>query len=472
MLQDVFEVTDRAWRGIGDDPRSGWRLSADVPRVRRRAPVRRRATSTPQESAICRRGEVLQGLIKPHECAAFGTCARRATRSARRWSRPRARAPRTTCTAGSSSTPGEPASCLRPTRGHRLRRLGLPAAAARLPDDRDGPRRRRGDVRRAGRAPVPAGLRRPRPTPSWATPRSLDARRRPAGVLHRLVRGASRCSSPAATSATWRSTAPSTTWRCAAPRPLYLSTAFILEEGTALADIGRVAAGASGDGRAAAGVRLVTGDTKVVDAGHGDGVYVNTAGIGLVADGRRHPARQRAAPGDVVIVSGDIGVHGVAIMSCREGLEFGTAIESDTRAAERAGRGDARAPARTCTCCATRPGAAWRPRSTRSPGPPGSGSSLDERRPARSRTMVANACGLLGLDPLYVANEGKLVAFVAPRRRRRGARGDAGPPARRGGRGRSASASTSTPAWWWPGPASAAPGWSTCRSASSCPRIC
>ena len=110
--------------------------------------------------------------------------------------------------------------------------------------------------------------------------------------------------------------------------PLVLSTAFILEEGTALADIGRVATDL-GAAAVAAGVRLVTGDTKVVDAGHGDGVFINTAGIGLLAAGVDiHPAR--ACPGDVVIVSGDIGVHGIAVMSCREGLEFGTAVESDT----------------------------------------------------------------------------------------------------------------------------------------------
>ena len=111
-------------------------------------------------------------------------------------------------------------------------------------------------------------------------------------------------------------------------QPVALSTAFILEEGTALADIGRVAE-AMGRAASVAGVRLVTGDTKVVDAGHGDGVYVNTAGVGMVPDGVVI-GPTRARPGDVVIVSGDIGVHGIAVMSCREGLEFGTAVESDS----------------------------------------------------------------------------------------------------------------------------------------------
>ena len=72
MLEDVFEVTDRAWRGIGMIPSSGWRLSPSVPRLRRRAALRRRATSTPRSRRCAARGEVLQGLIKPHECAAFG----------------------------------------------------------------------------------------------------------------------------------------------------------------------------------------------------------------------------------------------------------------------------------------------------------------------------------------------------------------------------------------------------------------
>ena len=93
-------------------------------------------------------------------------------------------------------------------------------------------------------------------------------------------------------------------------------------------NIARVAQ-AVGTAALAAGVKLVTGDTKVVDSGHGDGVYINTAGIGMV-DERADIRPQRATPGDVVIVSGDIGVHGVAVMSCREGLEFATTVASDT----------------------------------------------------------------------------------------------------------------------------------------------
>ena len=109
--------------------------------------------------------------------------------------------------------------------------------------------------------------------------------------------------------------------------PLFLSTAFILEEGTDITTVGAISK-RLGEAAARAGVRIVTGDTKVVESGHGDGVYINTAGIGVVPDGVDIRA-DRAQPGDVVIVSGDIGVHGIAIMSVREGLQFGTEVESD-----------------------------------------------------------------------------------------------------------------------------------------------
>ncbi len=192
--------------------------------------------------------------------------------------------------------------------------------------------------------------------------------------------------------------------------PLVLSTAFILEEGTPLSDIGRVAE-AIGRAASVAGVRLVTGDTKVVDVGHGDGIFVNTAGIGLVPVGLQIGPTQ-ARPGDVVIVSGDLGVHGVAVMSCREGLEFGTTVESDSAplnglvAAMLAVGGDVHV--------------------LRDPTRGGLAASLNEIAKASGVGVelverdlpipqpVRDACGLLGLDPLYVANEGKLVAFVAP----------------------------------------------------------
>jgi hydrogenase expression/formation protein HypE len=194
----------------------------------------------------------------------------------------------------------------------------------------------------------------------------------------------------------------------AGARPMVLSTAFILEEGTPLDDLAMVAQ-AIGTAALAAGVTLVTGDTKVVDAGHGDGVYVNTAGIGLV-DPRADIRPRRATAGDVVIVSGDIGVHGVAVMSCRDGLQFGTTVTSDTAALNGlvAAMIDTGADLHALRD-PTRGGvAATLNEIARAAGV---GIAIDERSlpiPAE----VRDACGLLGLDPLYVANEGKLVAFV------------------------------------------------------------
>jgi hydrogenase expression/formation protein HypE len=154
---------------------------------------------------------------------------------------------------------------------------------------------------------------------------------------------------------------------------------------------------------------VVTGDTKVVEAGRGDGVYINTAGIGLIADGV-DIRPQRAVPGDVVIVSGAIGVHGVAIMSVREGLEFGVGIESDCAAL-----GGLVAAMLDVTPDL---------HVLRDPTRGGLAAALGEIASAagvgvalRDRDIpvppeVASACAVLGLDPMYVANEGKLVAFV------------------------------------------------------------
>jgi hydrogenase expression/formation protein HypE len=170
-------------------------------------------------------------------------------------------------------------------------------------------------------------------------------------------------------------------------------------------------------GRAAeaAGVTIATGDTKVVDSGHGDGIYVNTAGIGVVPTGV-DIRPQRARPGDVVIVSGDIGVHGVAIMSVREGLEFGTEVRTDS------------APLNGLVAAMLASGGGGAPTDLhvlRDPTRGGLAATLNEiatssgvgveivERSVPVPDAVRNACGFLGLDPWYVANEGKLVAFVA-----------------------------------------------------------
>ncbi|WP_413803837.1 hydrogenase expression/formation protein HypE [Streptomyces iranensis] len=190
--------------------------------------------------------------------------------------------------------------------------------------------------------------------------------------------------------------------------PAYLSCAFILEEGTELSTVGRVAQ-ALGAAARAADVTVVTGDTKVVDSGHGDGVYVNTAGIGLIPEGV-DIRPQRARPGDVVIVSGPIGQHGIAILSVREGLTFGTEVVSDT----------VPLTGLVQAMLAVTPEV----HVLRDPTRGGLAAALNEIATASDTGVVvdeaavpvpeavATACALLGLDPMYVANEGRLVAFV------------------------------------------------------------
>lgn len=190
--------------------------------------------------------------------------------------------------------------------------------------------------------------------------------------------------------------------------PLYLSAGFIIEEGLPLETLGAIVTSMAAAAQKA-GVRLITGDTKVVDKGHGDGVYINTSGVGVIPEGV-NIGPHRAQPGDVVILSGTIGDHGMAVMSVREGLAFETTIESDTAAlnhlvaAMLAVTNDIhvlRDP--------TRGGVA----STLNEIAQSSqvGIVLDERK-LPVKTAVRSACELLGMDPLFVANEGKLLAIV------------------------------------------------------------
>lgn len=199
-------------------------------------------------------------------------------------------------------------------------------------------------------------------------------------------------------------------------RPLYLAAAFILEEGLPAAELERVVdsmARAAAD----AGVQLVTGDTKVVNRGKGDKVFITTTGIGVVERGTQLSA-DRARPGDKVLLSGYIGDHGITILSQRENLEFETALESDCAALN--GLVDAMIGA------AVEAGAVDGLRVMRDPTRGGVATVLNEIA-GRSgvgmllkesaipvRDAVRGACEMLGLDPLYVANEGKLVAVVAP----------------------------------------------------------
>jgi hydrogenase expression/formation protein HypE len=194
----------------------------------------------------------------------------------------------------------------------------------------------------------------------------------------------------------------------AGARPMWLSAAFILEEGFPLDTLRRIVASMR-DTAQEAGVRVVTGDTKVVDRGKGDGVFINTAGIGLVPAGV-DVSPGRVAPGDAVLVSGDLGRHGIAILSVREGLEFEMDLVSDCaplsalvadlvqlgcelHCLRDLTRGGLVSALNEIACDAQ------------------VGIELDEASIPVSEP-VAGACELLGLDPLYVANEGRLVAMV------------------------------------------------------------
>jgi hydrogenase expression/formation protein HypE len=195
-------------------------------------------------------------------------------------------------------------------------------------------------------------------------------------------------------------------------RPLWLSAGFILEEGLAVADLEKIVASMAATAEEA-GVQVVTGDTKVVDHGSADKLFINTAGVGLVPQGVAIGG-DRAQPGDRVILNGTIGDHGMTIMTQREGLKFDSPLESDC------------APLNglVASLLEALPGGAIR--CLRDPTRGGLATALNELAGRSNvgieidegvvpvRDAVRGACELLGLDSLYVANEGKLVAIVAP----------------------------------------------------------
>ncbi len=192
--------------------------------------------------------------------------------------------------------------------------------------------------------------------------------------------------------------------------PLAISLAFVIEEGLPFEELAAVTASAARAAEAA-GARIVTGDTKVVGRGAADRLFVNTAGIGLVPEGVA-PAADRARPGDVVLLSGPIGLHGVAIMSVREGLDFEVEIGSDTQ-----GLGHlvaalvAAVPDVHVLRDPTRGGLASALNEIATTS--GVGMTVEESRIPIPGPVRA-ACEMLGLDPLHVANEGKCVAIVPP----------------------------------------------------------
>ncbi|MCG7966746.1 MAG: hydrogenase expression/formation protein HypE [Candidatus Thiodiazotropha taylori] len=192
-------------------------------------------------------------------------------------------------------------------------------------------------------------------------------------------------------------------------RPTYLSAGFILEEGFPLADLEKIVISMS-HAASEAGVPIVTGDTKVVEKGKGDGVFITTTGIGVVPAGI-NISGDRAEPGDRIIVSGSMGDHGVTIMSSRENLEFETSITSDSAALH--GLVEemvAVAPEIHCLRDPTRGGLATTLNELAQQSQVGMQLSEAE---IPVKPAVASACELLGLDPLYVANEGKLICICS-----------------------------------------------------------
>jgi hydrogenase expression/formation protein HypE len=192
-------------------------------------------------------------------------------------------------------------------------------------------------------------------------------------------------------------------------RPLYLSCAFIIEEGLPMETLWRVVVSMR-DAAQRCGVQIVTGDTKVVDQGKGDGLYLNTTGIGVIEhDLNITPASVQ--PGDAVIVSGDLGRHGMAIMAVREGLQFESTIESDSAPVREPVRALIKSGIEVhCLRDLTRGGLASALNEIA--GVAGVRIAI-EQKAVPVREVVHAACEMLGLDPLHVANEGRFVAFVA-----------------------------------------------------------
>lgn len=192
-----------------------------------------------------------------------------------------------------------------------------------------------------------------------------------------------------------------------AARPLFLSAGFILEEGLSMETLGKVVASMAAACQKA-GVRIAAGDTKVVQKGHGDGLYINTAGIGVIPP-TVHIAPQNARNGDIVLVSGTLGDHGIAVMSVREGLAFETEMLSDTAPLYELVQTMNQVGQVHCLRDATRGGLA----AVLNELSLASNVGIEfEETSVPVRPEVRAACEMLGLDPYYVANEGKLVAIV------------------------------------------------------------
>jgi hydrogenase expression/formation protein HypE len=194
----------------------------------------------------------------------------------------------------------------------------------------------------------------------------------------------------------------------AGARPLYLSAGFIIEEGLPMETLWKIVSSMQQAAKNA-GVQIITGDTKVVDKGKGDGLFVNTAGIGVLEHSLKI-APQSVRPRDVILVNGDVGRHGMAIMAVREGLEFESEIQSDSAAMAQPVLGLIRAGIQVhCLRDLTRGGL------TSALNEIAEGATLTlqiEEKLVPVREDVRAACEILGLDPFHVACEGRFAAFV------------------------------------------------------------
>jgi hydrogenase expression/formation protein HypD len=294
LSTEVFEVCDRKWRGIGDDPASGWPCGPSTPPSTPRS-ASPSTPSPPTSPAVHRRRDPAGPEEAAPSAPPSAGAAPRSGRSARRWSRPRAPAPPTTATR--SVDPAFGGSCPLPLADYPTCRWRTAAAAS---------------CRSSSSPGCSCRVRQPR-AGALHDGAVFDDRRRAGSPSPPTPTSCGRSSSPAATSARWRCTARSTTSPCAArsrsPSPAASSSRRDCRWRSWPASSSRCAAAA-----AAAGVSIVTGDTKVVDRGKGDGIYVNTAGVGLVPDGIDiDPVAAR--PGDAVILSG--GSPTTASPSCR-----------------------------------------------------------------------------------------------------------------------------------------------------------
>ncbi len=423
LIREVFEVVPRKWRGVGEIPQSGLGLRPAYHAfdAERRFGV---ADQTIDEPAACISGLIMQGLKKPHECPAFaGECTPEHPLGATMVSSEGACAAYYRYRRGTGHFPQKGAFRCQRSVGSEARATWDEVLAMSV------------ELTNGGSCPVPIArythvlmahggggqltnqLIEQMFVAAFANP-ALDERHDGAELRLGGARLAFTTDSyvvrplffPGGDIGALAVNGTVNDLAMCGARPRFLSAGFILEEGLEMETLWRVVSSMR-DAATRAGVQLVTGDTKVVDRGKGDGLYVNTAGVGLIEhDVRIGPGQVRA--GDVVLVSGDIGRHGMAVMAVREGLEFESAIESDCAPVAEPVLALLDAGVEVhCLRDLTRGGLA----SALVEIARTSGRHIRlEETAVPIREDVRGASEILGFDPFYVANEGRFAAFVAP----------------------------------------------------------